>query len=177
MVGITLEGIHVCHLGTGLPPLTLRQATFWHQSRLARHGNCFKMSGETATCMHSLENLEFSHRPSLPGESSKGVCLNHSCFCYPWPPAIWWISRGKERIKLLSPVFFFSLYATMFQKCILFGFILFLKQYSVPLVLQILTNIIYKKLTVYSDCEKTYLWFYLKHILSPREVFSFVYTR
>lgn len=65
----------------------------------------------------------------------------------------------------------------MFQKCILFGFILFLKQYSVPLVLQILTNIIYKKLTVYSDCEKTYLWFYLKHILSPREVFSFVYTR
>lgn len=84
---------------------------------------------------------------------------------------------GRRESSFYLQYFFFSLYATMFQKCILFGFILFLKQYSVPLVLQILTNIIYKKLTVYSDCEKTYLWFYLKHILSPREVFSFVYTR
>lgn len=133
MVGITLEGIHVCHLGTGLPPLTLRQATFWHQSRLARHGNCFKMSGETATCMHSLENPEFSHRPSLPGESSKGVCLNHSCFCYPWPPAIWWISRGKERIKLLSPVFFLVYMLQCFKNVYCLGLFCFLNNIPCPL--------------------------------------------
>lgn len=65
--------------------------------------------------------------------------------------------EGEGENQTFISSIFFGLYATMFQKCILFGFILFLKQYSVPLVLQILTNIICKKLTVYSDCEKTYL--------------------
>lgn len=53
--------------------------------------------------------------------------------------------EGKGENQAFISSIFFSLYATMFQKCILFGFILFLKQYSMPLVLQILTNIIYKK--------------------------------
>jgi hypothetical protein len=53
------------------PSLTLTQATLWCQGLLASHGNCFKMSGETATCTHLLESPELSHTQVFLGKVQK----------------------------------------------------------------------------------------------------------
>lgn len=106
-------------------------------------------------------------RQSHPGESSKGVCLNHSWFCFPWPPAIWCVWGKKESWAFIKSFFVFSLYATILQKYIVFELFCVLNN-ILSFVLHICCSNKYKyERLVYSAWEKTYVWFHTKRIFIP----------